>query len=128
MTSQKENHLMEGLKAYIKRNEELEAENSRLRKEIEESKREYHKSVKEEEEEFDKLVSVFNNTMEKLVLAKSLINIPDNLKDMFNELVRTRIAYWESVKDTSWEYDDFSWQDKNDIEFVQYDTTEVFGK
>ena len=128
MTSQKENHLMEGLKAYIKRNEELEAENSRLRKELEESKREYHKSVKEEEEEFDKLVSVFNNTMEKLVLAKSLINIPDNLKDMFNELVRTRIAYWESVKDTSWEYDDFSWQDKNDIEFVQYDTTEVFGK
>ncbi len=90
---------VDSIRELVKRLDELEAENEILRKALDETKAEaenWRKQLFEYDEQNGEQLSIFER---RLLLAKSLINIPDNMKDCMRELVKARLAYWEAIAD-----------------------------
>ena len=67
--------------------QELKEENQRLKEEMQ-----------NQEEDYQTLFNEFERTEKAYIIAKSLINIPANLKDLVFELVKTRLLVFDEIK------------------------------
>ena len=82
---------------YEKQLSEVEAENRILRNAVEELKSEIEEIKKAHIEESDQQTGELVRITDQLIIAKSLIDIPDNIADMVNELLKARVAYWQEI-------------------------------
>ena len=81
----------------IRRVEELEDENQRLRDER-------ARGWEEDEQGYTQDIIKLEN---QLALAKSLINIPDNIADLVEEVIKMRLLAWDGIRDNpGWEKSD----------------------
>ncbi len=88
------------LKYYKAKIELLEQENEILRNALEEIKRNLEAKeieIKGQEEECKALTDGFSTLERAFVLAKSLISIPDNIRDIVEELIKTRLLIWDKA-------------------------------
>lgn len=87
----------------IRRVEELEDENQRLRDELR-AQEERARGWDADEKEYTGDIIKLEN---QLVLAKSLINIPDNIAGLVEEVIKTRLLAWDGIRDNpGWEQSD----------------------
>ena len=78
----------------------LEQENKILRGAVTELKRQIEikeADLKEQEEDYKSLLNEYNTIQDAFVLAKSLIHIPDNIRDMVKELLKARLLIWDKA-------------------------------
>ena len=94
----------------IRRVEELEDENQRLRDELR-AQEERARGWEEDEQEYAKDIIKLEN---QLVLAKSLISIPDNIAGLVEEVIKTRLLAWEGARENPgwWESVGLRFQNK----------------
>ena len=94
----------------IRRVEELEDENQRLRDELR-AQEERARGWEEDEQEYAKGIIKLEN---QLVLAKSLISIPDNIAGLVEEVIKTRLLAWEGARENPgwWESVGLRFQNK----------------
>lgn len=83
------------IRALMRRVEELEAENQRLRDELREHEERAREWDADEQEYTQDIIKLEN----QLVLAKSLINIPDNIAGLVEEVIKTRLLAWEGARE-----------------------------
>lgn len=87
----------------IRRVEELEDENQRLRDEIAAQAKRALEWDADEKEYTQDIIKLEN----QLVLAKSLINIPDNIAGLVEEVIKARLLAWDGIRDNpGWEKSD----------------------
>ena len=91
----------------IRRVEELEDENQRLRDELR-AQEERARGWEEDEQEYAKDIIKLEN---QLVLAKSLISLPDNIAGLVEEVIKTRLLAWDGVRDNP------DWQQSDGLRF-----------
>ena len=91
----------------IKRVEDLEDENERLRDEIAAQAKRAREWDADEQEYTKEIIKLEN----QLVLAKSLINIPDNIAGLVEEVIKTRLLAWDGVRDN------LDWQQSDGLRF-----------
>ena len=85
-----------GIIALVKRVEELEEENSILRKAVEEE----HQRAEDFLKQNDELCYDMAKQQVSISLLKSTQNIPANIDGIIYELIRTRLAYWGEISKT----------------------------
>ena len=91
----------------IRRVEELEDENERLRDELAAQAKRAREWDADEKEYTQDIIKLEN----QLVLAKSLINIPDNIAGLVEEVIKTRLLVWDGVRDNP------DWQQSDGLRF-----------
>lgn len=91
----------------IRRVEELEDENQRLRDELAAQAKRAREWDADEKEYTQDIIKLEN----QLVLAKSLINIPDNIAGLVEEVIKTRLLAWDGVRDQP------GWQQSDGLRF-----------
>ncbi|MBR5415714.1 MAG: hypothetical protein IK105_07260 [Thermoguttaceae bacterium] len=91
----------------IRRVEELEDENQRLRDELAAQAKRAREWDADEQEYTKDIIKLEN----QLVLAKSLINIPDNIAGLVEEVIKTRLLAWDGVRDNP------DWQQSDGLRF-----------
>ena len=91
----------------IRRVEELEDENQRLRDEIAAQAKRARDWDADEQEYTQDIIKLEN----QLILAKSLINIPDNIAGLVEEVIKTRLLVWDGVRDNP------DWQQSDGLRF-----------
>ena len=91
----------------IRRVEELEDENQRLRDELTAQAKRAREWDADEQEYAQDIINLEN----QLVLAKSLINIPDNIAGLVEEVIKTRLLAWDGVRDNP------GWQQSDGLRF-----------
>ena len=91
----------------IKRVEDLENENQRLRDELAAQTKRAREWDADEKEYTKDIIKLEN----QLVLAKSLINIPDNIAGLVEEVIKTRLLAWDGVRDQP------GWQQSDGLRF-----------
>lgn len=98
------------IRALMRRVEELEAENQRLRDELREHEERAREWDADEQEYTQDIIKLEN----QLVLAKSLINIPDNIAGLVEEVIKTRLLAWEGARENPgwWESIGLRFQNK----------------
>ncbi len=98
------------IRALMRRVEELEAENQRLRDELREQEERAREWDADEQEYMQDIIKLEN----QLVLAKSLINIPDNIAGLVEEVIKTRLLAWEGARENPgwWESVGLRFRDK----------------
>lgn len=90
-------HVVERIAWYEKQLTDCENEKKTLLKTIEELRR----NIVEGDEGLTEELCKYRDA---LVLARSLINIPDNIADMVKELIKARTAYWDMLSsEIGWE-------------------------
>lgn len=83
------------IRLMMRRVEELEAENQRLRDELREHEDRAREWIEDEKEYSAEIVKL----EERLMLAQSLINIPDNIAGLVEEVIKTRLLAWEGARE-----------------------------
>lgn len=91
----------------IRRVEELEDENERLRDELAAQAKRLRDWDADEQEYTQDIIKLEN----QLILAKSLINIPDNIAGLVEEVIKTRLLVWDGVRDNP------DWQQSDGLRF-----------
>ena len=74
--------------------EELE----RLRQQIKEQEEKHRQETKLHEEDANDMAEIIEQQQQEIVALKSLIHIPDNVSGVVEELIKTRLYVWESLK------------------------------
>ena len=95
------------IRALMRRVEELEAENQRLRDELALQAKRAREWDADEQEYTQDIIKLEN----QLALAKSLINIPDNIAGLVEEVIKTRLLAWDGVRDNP------DWQQSDGLRF-----------
>ena len=101
----------------LERLDYLEAENERLRREVQSLQEELDKTETELSGEIVKL-------QDRLLLAKSLINLPDNLEDCVRELIKERLKAWANI---AYEDSGLAWLDSEEIPCVRVDLEQALS-
>ncbi len=78
----------------------LEQENQILRGAVTELKQQIEikeAELKGQQEDYKSLLNEYNTIQDAFVLAKSLIHIPDNIRDIVKDLLKARLLIWDKA-------------------------------
>ena len=120
--SDREKESVAGIIALVKRVEELEEENSILRKAVEEEHQRANKAEAFMRENEKDLLKEQNRLNDTIMLLKATQNIPANIEGIIYELVRARLAFWSK------KIEDKNLNAKQELEIDWYPFREVFPK
>ena len=102
----------------LERLDYLEAENESLKRQLREKETEAEETESLLTDEIVKL-------QDRLILAKSLINIPDNLEDCVRELIRERLKGWVNI---AYEASGLAWLDSEETPCARFDLEKALNR
>lgn len=107
----------------VKAFKELKKENAKLQRMLAQKESELRKLKEDWDRDEADYVDEFLRLKRQLLLAKSLVNIPDNLADCVKELIKERVKAWDWYSSESPNLD---WIEQDEAPFFSLDLQAAF--